>query len=96
MLLSNGSSMVVSQGKLRAASPTREDSGNDSDGTATGKQQSDGVSSYSKRPTLEDFEMIKTIGERCRVVVAFPQRWIRIFFLIKGGRGRETYDTFVT
>ncbi|XP_050045099.1 cAMP-dependent protein kinase catalytic subunit 3 isoform X2 [Dermacentor andersoni] len=64
VLLSNGSGgMVVSQGKVRAASPSREDSGNDSDGTAAAGTKGDATgSSYRKRPVLEDFEMIKTIG----------------------------------
>lgn len=64
VLLSNGSGgMVVSKGKVRAASPSREDSGNDSDGTAAAGAKGDATgSSYRKRPVLEDFEMIKTIG----------------------------------
>lgn len=65
VLLSNGAgSMVVSQGKVRSVSPSREDSGNDSDGPAAGAKGDATGSPYRKRPTLEDFEMIKTIG-RC-------------------------------
>ncbi|XP_077556741.1 protein kinase, cAMP-dependent, catalytic subunit 3 isoform X2 [Haemaphysalis longicornis] len=63
VLLSNGAgSMVVSQGKVRSVSPSREDSGNDSDGPAAGAKGDATGSPYRKRPTLEDFEMIKTIG----------------------------------
>ncbi|XP_077514968.1 protein kinase, cAMP-dependent, catalytic subunit 3 isoform X2 [Amblyomma americanum] len=63
VLLSNGSGgMVVSQGKVRATSPSREDSGNDSDGTGAGAKGDATGSSYRKQPVLEDFEMIKTIG----------------------------------